>query len=177
MSAESEGVGKGATFRFVLPVQDALVLADVGRQDSAHLRPARNELVRIDRVCVLVVDDDPDTRELLDELLRGRGAVPRAVGSAAEAFAVLSRERPDVIVSDMAMPEEDGCSLLHRVRALPRDAGGGTPAVALSAYGRPEDRLRALEAGFNYHIVKPVESDELVRIIRSLAHLDSLAGH
>ncbi len=118
---------------------------------------------------VLVVDDEEDTRDLLKMVLEKCGASVTAVASAAEAFAVLKETRPDVLVSDLGMPGEDGYSLIKKVRALPVKDGGQTPAAALTAYARVEDRMRVLRCGFQMHIPKPVEPAELVAVVANLA--------
>jgi CheY-like chemotaxis protein len=118
---------------------------------------------------VLVVDDDSTARELNREILLQSGGEVRACTSGDEALDVLRQWRPDVMVSDIEMPGMDGYSLIRQVRMLDPDQGGKTPAIALSAYGRPEDRVRSLIAGFNFHVSKPVEPSELTAIVASLA--------
>jgi CheY-like chemotaxis protein len=118
---------------------------------------------------VLVVDDDPSAVELNHAILTQAGAEVRRCAGGEEALPLVQQWRPDVLVSDIEMPGVDGYSLIRRVRALEPDRGGKTPAVALSAYGRPEDRVRSLMAGFNFHVSKPVEPSELVTIVASLA--------
>jgi CheY-like chemotaxis protein len=123
-------------------------------------------------VRVLIVDDEEDVRELLTLTLQGYGAEVETVGCAKEALERLSRQKPnvnfDVLICDIGMPDEDGYTLIRKVRALPAEAGGKIPAIALTAYGRAPERVRALEAGFQMHVVKPVEPDELVAVIVSL---------
>jgi CheY-like chemotaxis protein len=122
-------------------------------------------------VWVLVVDDEADARELVATLLEQCGARVTSVSSAAEAMEVLTADderRPDALVSDVSMPETDGYALIGRVRELPADKGGRIPAVALTAYGRAVDRIRALSAGFHMHLPKPVEPAELATVIASL---------
>jgi CheY-like chemotaxis protein len=122
----------------------------------------------LEGVRVLLVEDEPDTREFLKTILEGCGAAVTAAGSAAEAFAALERAKPDVLVSDIGMPGENGYELIKRVRALPAERGGRVPAVALTAYAGPKDRRRALLAGFHTHLAKPVEPDELLAVVASL---------
>ena len=121
---------------------------------------------------VLVVDDEDDARELIAAVLTQYGADVVAVSSAAEAYAQItstsSQWRPDVMVTDIGMPGEDGYSLIRRVREWERNRGIYIPAVALTAYGRVEDRMRALSAGFQMHVAKPVEPAELAVVIMSL---------
>ncbi|MDB4930804.1 MAG: hypothetical protein JWM10_3288 [Myxococcaceae bacterium] len=120
-------------------------------------------------VRVLVVDDEVDARELFAMVLESCGARVTIAASAAEAFAALQRERPQVLVSDIGMPGEDGHSLIRRVRALPAAAGGATPAVAVTAFTGAEHRARALAAGFDLHVAKPFEPAALVAVVRRLA--------
>ncbi len=118
---------------------------------------------------VLVVDDEPDARALVKRLLENCEAVVTTAASASEALEALRRAKPDVVISDIGMPGEDGYALIRMVRALPPDEGGDVPAVALTAYARSEDRTRALLSGFQSHVAKPVEPTELVATVASLA--------
>jgi CheY-like chemotaxis protein len=117
---------------------------------------------------VLVVDDEPDARDMLSAGLGLCGSQVTAVSSAREALEAMAGGKFDAIISDIGMPKEDGYELIRRVRALPPLAGGKTPAIALTAYARTEDRLRALRAGFEMHVSKPVELTELVVVIANL---------
>jgi CheY-like chemotaxis protein len=118
---------------------------------------------------VLVVDDAPYVLEMVTEVLEQGGATVTAVGSAEEALAALKSERPDVLLSDLAMPGRGGYWLIGQVRALPAEAGGMTPAGALTAYGGPEHRASVLRAGFQCHVEKPVAVRDLVGVVASLA--------
>jgi CheY-like chemotaxis protein len=118
---------------------------------------------------VLVVDDHPVVREVITELLEDLGASVIAVPGVPEALESLERERPNVVLSDIEMPGEDGYALIRKVRALPPDRGGQTPAAALTGLGTPADRARALQAGFQDHMAKPIDARQLVRIVTSLA--------
>jgi len=120
---------------------------------------------------ILVVDDDVDTRELIEWVLKRVGAEVTSVGSAREALEVLEREKPQILVSDIAMPEEDGYSLLKKIRALPPERGGRIPAIALTAHSLVQDRLQSLRAGFQSHVPKPVVPEELVEVVASVIHL------
>jgi CheY-like chemotaxis protein len=120
---------------------------------------------------LLVVDDDLDTRELLDWVLRRAGAEVATAGSAREALDALDKERFHLLISDIAMPDEDGYSLLKKVRALPPERGGRIPAVALTAHSMVQDRLQSLRAGFQSHVPKPVVPEELVEVLASIIHL------
>jgi CheY-like chemotaxis protein len=111
---------------------------------------------------IVIVDDDPDARDLLATVLLQRNAQVFAADCAAEAFELLRRERPDALISDIAMPEEDGYMLIGRVRALSADDGGRTPSLAVTAYAGSADRKRALDAGFDGHFAKPIDIDSLV---------------
>jgi CheY-like chemotaxis protein len=124
---------------------------------------------RLPGVKILIVDDEPDARHLLTTLLERMGASVVKAASADEALRQLERERPDLLISDIEMPGCDGYDLIRRVRALPPGRGGAIPAAALTAYARSEDRLRALVAGFNVHIAKPVQPAELAAVAMGLA--------
>lgn len=124
---------------------------------------------RIEGLRVLLVEDEPDAREFLAELLAARGALVDVVGSVGEAYECLNRGVPDVIVSDIGMPEVDGYQFARGLRLLPHDRGGRTPLVALTAFTSPQDRRRALEAGYDDHLPKPVDTDALVRVLERLA--------
>jgi CheY-like chemotaxis protein len=117
----------------------------------------------------LLVDDDRDSRDAVATLLDSYGASVLTASSADEALVAMDRAIPDVLVSDIGMPDEDGLSLLRRVRARSREQGGRVPAIALTAYARAEDRTKVLVAGFNIHVTKPVEVAELVVAIANLA--------
>jgi CheY-like chemotaxis protein len=108
---------------------------------------------------------DSETRELLTMMLKQYGAWVTTAGSAREALEILQRDRPDVLLSDIRMPDEDGYGLIASIRALDAERGGQTPAVAVTAYGSAEDRARLLAAGFQRHIVKPVNADQLAAVV------------
>jgi PAS domain S-box-containing protein len=158
--AESAGEGKGATFVVSLPV------AAARREEGPTPLDA---CASLDGVRVLVADDDADARDLVRRVLSDCGAEVTAVGSASEVVQELPRYRPDVLVSDIGMPEMDGYELMCAVRSLPPERGGKTPAVALTAFGRPEDRLRALRVGYQMHLAKPVDQAELLVVVANLA--------
>ena len=121
-------------------------------------------------VKVLLVDDEADARELFKAVLEGSGARVTAVASGAEAFSSFTTSPPDVVVSDIEMPDENGYDLIRRLRGLPPERGGRTPAAALTAYAGAEDRMRALRAGFQLHVSKPVQPAELVAAVARLVH-------
>jgi CheY-like chemotaxis protein len=126
----------------------------------------------LDNVRVLLVDDDPDTLQMLSLTLSEADAKVQTAASAAEALEVMQWYRPDVLVSDLAMPGEDGYSLIGKVRALDAENGHLTPVIALTAYVRVEDRARALSAGFNMFVPKPVQPTELITAIANLTDTD-----
>lgn len=167
----SAGEGKGATFTIVLPFLS--VISNQDEPASFHPTvsdevPELENLPSLDGLKVLVVDDEEDTRELIREVLRDCGSEVVTARSVAEALTAIQVHRPDILISDLGMPDEDGYSLITKIRALPADRGGKTPAAALTAYARTEDRLRVLRAGFQFHLPKPVDSAELVTVVASL---------
>jgi CheY-like chemotaxis protein len=118
---------------------------------------------------LLIVDDDPNTRDLLAEALEVRGARVRACAGAGEVCRTLADWHPDLVISDVGMPRENGYELIRRVRHLPARDGGRTPAIACTGYARPEDRERAMRAGFDAVVTKPVDLDELLQAIVQVA--------
>ena len=177
--ASSGGDGHGATFVVELPIrrerfEDKEIEAErVRRSGSEH--DTRLELSNLDGVQVLVVEDDPDAREMLKGVLQQAGAEVISVGSAAEALDTLHHRRADVLISDIGMPDEDGYALIHRVRALGPKSGGTVPAIALTANARAEDRSHALAAGFQMHLAKPIDPGELTRTIAETIRVSSFA--
>jgi signal transduction histidine kinase len=165
VAAASPGEDRGATFTVRLPP----MVAEVHESALARRDAAADPGPSLAGVRVLVVDDDPAGVDLIAQVLGQRGAEVAGCDSAASAVEMATRWRPDVVVSDIEMPEEDGYALVRRLRAMPPDAGGRTPAVALTAFNRPEDRIRSLRAGFTIHMSKPVDPDELVAVIANLA--------
>ena len=169
--AESAGEGRGSTFTVLLPVAPVYQAAvEGGRVHPAarDMLPSFDCIDRLDGVHVLMVDDEPDTRELLRAGLGQCGADVTVAGSVAEALDAMRSSAPDLLISDIGMPEEDGYELIRRVRALPEESGGRIPAIALTAYARVEDRMQALRAGYQMHVPKPVEMAELVAVAASL---------
>jgi len=128
-----------------------------------------NDGLRLEGVRVLVVDDVRAVREVVTSILSHDGAKVTAVGSAEEALDALQGERPDVLLSDLAMPGKGGYWLIGQVRALPPERGGVTPAVALTAFAGPEHRASVLRAGFQLHVEKPVALDDLIEAVAMLA--------
>jgi CheY-like chemotaxis protein len=129
----------------------------------------RQDAPRLDGVRVLVVDDTQLVLDTVTEILEGMGAAVTAVNSSEEALATLPRDRPHVLLSDLAMPGKGGYWLIGQVRALPADCGGDTPAAAFTVYAGPEHRASVLRAGFQYHVKKPVRASELIGIVAILA--------
>jgi PAS domain S-box-containing protein len=168
--AESDGAGKGATFVVQLPARSAIPAVRRGpRAAAVPDEPTESAaLVRLDGLRILVIDDEADALDLVRHVLRECGAEVHAASSAKDAFETFARVRPDVIVSDIGMPGEDGYSLIRRIRAMPAENGGRTPAVALTAYAREEDAQRAFSAGYQMHVVKPVEPDRLMDVVANL---------
>jgi CheY-like chemotaxis protein len=174
ISADSEGIGRGATFivRLPLPVSSKSLLDQARRHPT--VAPTASSLAaasRLDGLSILVVDDDVETVEALKDLLSKLGATVAVTTSADIALEILDKSSPDVMVSDIGMPARDGFSLARELRRREMDAGHGhrLPLLALTAYGRVDDRVRILEAGFDAHVVKPVELAELSVTIRGLA--------
>ncbi len=159
--AESEGEGRGAMFSVRLPLRAAW---------PAVAEPAPQPGQLLSGVKVLVVDDEAEVRQIVSLALSQCGARTAAVSSAREAFRMMAEFLPDVVVSDIGMPGEDGCTFIRRLRATGATGIGDVPAVALTAYCQPEDRTRALSAGFQQFVPKPVGMDELAAIVRTLAH-------
>jgi CheY-like chemotaxis protein len=165
VSAQSDGLNKGATFIATFPL-----LADRSAPVAvAHCEQPLAEVRSLDGLRVLLVDDEPEARQIISTVIAQTGAEVKACTSAHEALAKLMEWKPDVILSDIAMPDEDGYSFIGKVRSLPRDKGGDTPAAALTAYARDVDRRQALDAGYQMHIAKPIGASQLVSMIARLA--------
>jgi PAS domain S-box-containing protein len=178
VAVKSDGPGQGSTFTVSLPltVIHGFPKAEVERRPPRTAPASATSLeVEIKGVRVLVVDDEKDARDLLKRILEDFRAVVTAVKSADDAIEVLRGGRFDVLVSDIGMPGEDGYSLIKRVRSLSADCGGHIPAIALTAYARAEDRIKAVAAGFQMHIVKPVEARELITMIAGARSLSVVA--
>ncbi len=168
---ESEGLGKGATFTVRLPLIAAYSEPDKEDQLPEAVLPENQPLpeVSLANIRVLVVDDESDARDLVKMLLEMAGATVSTAGSASEAMKHILATRPDVLVCDIGMQDEDGYSLIRRLRALEKKEEGALPAIALSAYARSEDRTKAIRSGFQNHLAKPVEPAELLAVVSSLA--------
>jgi CheY-like chemotaxis protein len=168
VAVASEGRDRGSTFRLSLPahVEGRPAVAETDRVvPSARQR----RTAPLAGLRALVVDDDRDARELVTEVLRSRGMEVTTAASADEGLAALDLDVPDIILSDIAMPDHDGYDLIRQVRQRSSERGGLVPAVALTAYARPEDTQRSLSSGFQLHLAKPVDVDYLVSVVASLA--------
>ena len=170
MHAASDGAGRGSTFTVRLPIHiaDARVQRGSGlveRRSAVSMKSPAPHLQHLDDLRILVVDDDADGRTLTTLVLTQARARVNAVASAREALQLLERERPDVLVSDIGLPDEDGYSLIRRIRQNEAERGGFLPAIALTGYARADDRDRALAAGFQAHLPKPVGPAELIATI------------
>jgi PAS domain S-box-containing protein len=173
VQATSPGAGRGASFVVALPAAaiPQQLLQEPGPQlvRAAATAPFMAAEAALAGLNVLVVDDEADARDMVERLLEHAGASVRTADSAAAAVRALQERRFDVLVSDLGMPDEDGYSLMRRIRALPDGAGGDIPAVALTAYARAEDRMRAISAGFQLHLAKPIDGATLISMVASLA--------
>jgi CheY-like chemotaxis protein/anti-sigma regulatory factor (Ser/Thr protein kinase) len=165
VEAGSEGEGKGALFVVQLPLRAVAPEAEEGTDEHLREMPAAAEPDALRGLDVLVLDDEPDARELVTAVLVKSGARVRTAGSVEEAIALLREHRPDVVLSDIGLPTEDGYAFIRRVREI----DGTVPAAALTAYAGIDDRRRALEAGFQAHVSKPIEPGKLTLLVASLA--------
>ena len=175
VEAGSAGEGQGTTFVVKLPIVPVYQKDNLAKRVHPAARdplPTYDCPERLDGLKVLVVDDETDTRELLKVGIGQCGAEVVTAGSAQEALEAITEESPDLLISDIGMPGEDGYELIRKVRALPAGRGRKIPAIALTAYARTEDRMRALRAGYQSHISKPVELAELLTVMASLVKRD-----
>jgi CheY-like chemotaxis protein len=171
IKADSAGVGEGSTFTITLPLAPHSTTRRKKATGSLRGKDVANGyfkfLPSLDDVKVLLVDDDPDTLQVLQVMLEESKAVVQTAASVSEAMEILEWYRPHVLVSDLAMPGEDGYSLIGKLRAL-EGSDYDIPAIALTSYVRVEDRTRALAAGFNMFVPKPVQLEELITVITNL---------
>jgi signal transduction histidine kinase len=173
VSADSGGENQGATFTAAIPIRMPAATTESSPPGTVDLEEPERDVspTHLEGLRILVVDDDRDSRGFVVALLENHGADVLSVGSTAQALDLLRRERVDVLVSDIAMPGQDGYDLIHRLRELPADQGGLTPAVALTAYVRIEDQQTAIGAGFQRHLKKPVVAADLIAVVAELAAL------
>jgi signal transduction histidine kinase/CheY-like chemotaxis protein len=175
VTADTDGAGKGTTFRVDLPVRvfDEAPVVRLGAATAADRAKALpGDQASLSGLEILVVDDEEDSRFFLEVALERAGASVCLADSARAAFEVLENRHVDVLISDIGMPDEDGLSFMQRIRALPADKGGRVPAIALSAYARNDDAARALDVGYQRHLAKPAEIETLVRTVVSLVDGD-----
>ncbi len=163
--AYSRGEGQGSDFMITLPLAVQKVESQEGELWPESLPETQTRSGNLRGIKVLVVDDERDTREVLSVMLNRYGTEVRTAGSVREALEVLSTWKPDMLVSDIGMPEEDGYVMIRKLRELPADQGGELPAVALTAFASPADKEKSLAAGFQRHLAKPVEPVELAKIV------------
>lgn len=168
VTAQSAGDAQGSVFTVRIPLMEAAKNQRLNLLRAMPEVSVRGEALPLAGARVLIVDDDPDARELLGRILEEGGAYVHRSEDAASAMEALTRHKPEVVVSDIGMPGMDGFELLRRIRQLPREAGGATPAIALTAFARPEDRRRALQVGYDGHLTKPIEP---ASILHELARL------
>jgi len=168
--ATSTGLDQGATFIVALPLEALRRTAKRARAAESGALPGGNAGPSLAGLRILVVDDETDARQLVEQLLRDADAEVHSAASAAEALILLGSIHPDVLLSDIGMPECDGYQFIREVRSLSAEHGGQTPAVALTAFARTEDRIRTMVAGYQAHLAKPVEPRELLSAVASLSH-------
>jgi CheY-like chemotaxis protein len=168
ITAESAGEGQGSTFTVRFPNAHQSAVAEAAAiEPGAKIFATAAQSTSLDGLAVLVVDDDDGSREMVAAYLESRNAVVLTAASAAQAMEVVKREQVDVLLADIAMPEEDGYSLIRRVRAMDARAAS-IPAAALTAFARDEDRKQSLKAGFQMHLTKPIDRRSLVNAVASL---------
>ena len=170
VEAASYGTGKGATFSVLLPIRAVWDEQRFAQSESASVA-VRARRHKLNGLRILAVDDDRNTREMLQEALERAGARVQSASSAHDALRKLKDFRPDVLVSDIGMPEEDGYDFMRKVRVLPADQGGATPAVALTGYAHEDDRAATRAAGYQAVTAKPVNLDDLLTTISTVARL------
>ncbi|MFN7927916.1 MAG: PAS domain-containing protein [Blastocatellia bacterium] len=167
ITAESKGKKQGAMFTVRLPVLSRPEISHANLKTNVTL-PATTGTAALNGLFILAVDDEPDARQMLTHILTAYGATVITTDSAEAALTIIEQQQPDLLVSDIGMPENDGYVLIRRVRAAEQERIRRLPAIALTAFARPRDRMEALAAGFNHYVPKPVESTELVTVITAL---------
>jgi CheY-like chemotaxis protein len=171
----SDGDGQGTTFKAKLPLV-APQASRSGEEPQKAAEPAREFPRLLSRLKVLVVDDALDSRDMLGLILEKAGADVRLASSAKEALKIVESWRPGLLIADIGMPEEDGYALIRQVRALKSQEGGMVPALALTGYASRQDRLQSILAGFQEHMTKPVEPEELIAVAADLVATAKKAG-
>jgi len=172
IAAESDGTHQGTTFIVTLPVVGQT--ADTPVETAVAAPPA--SLPRLDGIRALIVDDENDAREMIAQALKECGASISVASNAADAFEILNRSEFDVLLADIAMPDEDGCSLIRRLRSSSAKRLAAIPAAAVTAHVREDDRRGALAAGFQVHVAKPIEPFALAQMVDRLVHSTPLPG-
>jgi CheY-like chemotaxis protein len=170
VSAQSDGLNQGAIFFATFPLI-AERAEPVAVSQAGEITPTDSQ--SLGGLRVLLVDDEAEAREIISTVIMRTGGEVKTCKSASEGLSKLAEWKPDVILSDIAMPDEDGYSFIQQVRTLPRDKGGETPAAALTAYARDVDRRQALAAGYQMHIAKPISASQLITMIARLAGRES----
>jgi signal transduction histidine kinase/ActR/RegA family two-component response regulator len=178
VQAASDGVGKGSTFKVRLPILAADVHAARGsplvdRRAAGPVESPARPAQRLDGLRILVVDDDADGRTLTTLVLTEVGASVKAASTTQQAFEMLEGQRPDVLISDLGLPDEDGYALIQRIRHHEAEHGGFLPAITLTGFARADDRTRALAAGFQRHVTKPLEPAELIAAVAAVTGISS----
>jgi signal transduction histidine kinase len=163
VNAESDGPGRGSIFTVKIPL-----VSEESRAPDSTTRAVKPGELACQKLRVLVVDDEPDSRELVSKVLSERGADVRTAASVDEALAMLSANPPDVLVTDLGMPDADGYDLLRRLRSLSPAEGGGVPVIALTAYAQAEHRATAMNAGFDHYLTKPLDFEAIVEAVGRL---------
>jgi PAS domain S-box-containing protein len=168
VAAESEGKGRGATFTVTLPLKAVRENAQPAERLRSDYRVPGNVLPDLSRVTVLVVDDEQPARRLISKVLEESGAEVRSCATVSEAIEMFKRQPVDLVISDIAMPGEDGFSFIRQLLQIERIMGCSVPALALTAFGRVDDRIRILEAGFDRYLMKPIDPVELANMVAEL---------
>jgi CheY-like chemotaxis protein len=169
--ADSDGEGRGATFTVRLPIVPAVLNAAVAPEQGLASTAFDAHAARLRGLPILLVEDDPDARALVSHILREWGVVVTTASTGQEALEIFHNCRPKVLISDIGLPEMDGYELIQRVRAWASSEGGTIPAIALTAFAGLEDRTRALRAGYQAHVPKPIDSEELIAVLASFVDL------
>lgn len=170
VSADSEGKNRGASFTVRLPGTEQRAIHE---PDNLHVTNSTNDssYTSLEGLNILIVEDDADSRDMLATILEYHGAAVRTAENVAGGFAEFTREAPSVLISDVGLPEQDGYDLIRRIRSLPPNEGGNTPAIALTGYVSFQDQTQALSAGYDEHLPKPIDTDRLTAVVAELAHL------